>query len=244
MRCDAYRCTPPGESPHSGAIAQVFGGIAVAQSPVMKRLIVSSFIVALGSLGLDAQATPDFSGTWTMDLTRSEAAAQGTPIGPVTVAIRQTPDEVNVETTRNGMTEAVRYLPAAMKPAAAGGQVGTFRWDGARLVTYLVTHINNQAVTVEESRSLNGAGTRNGRRHQSRRPTRVSNRGHRRRPVVQRPEHLDGQKRLCESTLSRRSVPSSLQESFPGFQNCAPETVSDDETRRFTRGTTIAGAPD
>ena len=124
----------------------------------MKRLIVSSFIVALGSLGLDAQATPDFSGTWTMDLTRSEAAAQGTPIGPVTVAIRQTPDEVNVETTRNGMTEAVRYLPATMKPAAAGGQVGTFRWDGARLVTYLVTHINNQAVTVEESRSLNGAG--------------------------------------------------------------------------------------
>ena len=87
----------------------------------MKRLILSSFVMAaLGSLGLGAQATPDFSGTWTMDLTRSEAAAQGTPIGPVTVAIRQTPDEVHVETTRNGMTEVVRYLPAAMKPAAAG----------------------------------------------------------------------------------------------------------------------------
>ena len=50
-----------------------------------------------------------------MDLARSEAAAQGTPIGPVTVAIRQTPGEVNIETTRNGRTEVVRYLPVIGK---------------------------------------------------------------------------------------------------------------------------------
>ncbi len=124
----------------------------------MKTLILSVFVAALGS-GFGAQAIPDFSGTWTMDLSRSEAAAQGTPIGPVTLAIRQAPDELRVETTRNGATEVVRYVPVGSKTVATGDPMGTFRWDGSRLLTYLVTHINNQAVTIEEARSLNPAAT-------------------------------------------------------------------------------------
>ena len=59
-----------------------------------------------------------------MDLARSEAAAQGTPIGPVTVAIRQTPGEVNIETTRNGRTEAVQI------PAGIGEGDRSVRTDG------------------------------------------------------------------------------------------------------------------
>ena len=94
-----------------------------------------------------------------MDMSRSEAAAQGTPIGPVTVAIRQTPDEVRVETTRNGTTQAVRYLPVGVKPAGAGELAGTFRSEGSKLITNLTTDINNQAVTFEEVRSLNPEGT-------------------------------------------------------------------------------------
>ena len=126
---------------------------------MMKRLIWSSLVVTLVSLDLGAQATPDFSGTWTMDLTRSEAAAQGGPIGPVTVAIQQTPREVTVETTRNGRTEGVSYVPVGTKTADVRDPAGPFRWDGSRLVTVLVTHINNQAVTIEETRSLNPAAT-------------------------------------------------------------------------------------
>ena len=94
-----------------------------------------------------------------MDLSRSEAAAQGTPIGPVTVTIRQKSDEVQIETARDGTTQTVSYLPVGTKTAAAGAPNGTFRWEGSRLVTNLVTHINNQAVTFEEVRSLNSEGT-------------------------------------------------------------------------------------
>jgi hypothetical protein len=126
---------------------------------MMKRLMWSSLVVALASLDLGAQAMPDFSGSWAMDLARSEAAAQGGPIGPVTVAIRQTPSEVTVETTRNGRTEGVSYVPVGTKTPDAKDPAGTFRWDGSRLVTFLVTHINNQAVTIEETRSLNPAAT-------------------------------------------------------------------------------------
>ena len=94
-----------------------------------------------------------------MDLSRSEAAAQGTPIGPVTLTIRQTADEIRVDTTRNGTTQTVRYLPVGTKSAGAGEVAGTFRWEGSQLITNLVTHINNQAVTFEEVRRLNPEGT-------------------------------------------------------------------------------------
>jgi hypothetical protein len=124
----------------------------------MKLVLSIACAIAFNSIAAGAQTAPDFSGTWTMDPTRSEAAAaQGTPIGPVTVAIRQTPGEVNIETTRNGRTEAVRYLPASAKATGATEPMGSFRWDGAKLVTRLVTDINKQAITIEEVRSLDAA---------------------------------------------------------------------------------------
>src|SRR5688572_15674750 len=126
----------------------------------MKMKLLPAIVcgVLLASSGPAAQSAPDFSGTWTMDPTRSEAAAQGTPIGPVTIAIRQAPGEVNIETTRNGRTEAVRYLPVSAKSTAASEPMGSFRWEGAKLVTRLVTDINKQALTVEEVRSLDPTG--------------------------------------------------------------------------------------
>ena len=93
-----------------------------------------------------------------MDLTRSEAAAQGNPIGPVTVAIRQMPEELRIDTTRNGRTESVRYLPASVKATGGDELLGAFRWEGSKLVTMLVTDINKQAITVQEVRSLDPAG--------------------------------------------------------------------------------------
>lgn len=124
----------------------------------MKLAVSIACAIVLSSVVAGAQTAPDFSGTWTMDPTRSEAAAQGTPIGPVTIAIRQAPGEVNIETTRNGRTEAVRYLPVSAKATGASEPMGSFRWDGAKLVTRLVTDINKQAITVEEVRSLDPAG--------------------------------------------------------------------------------------
>jgi hypothetical protein len=116
------------------------------------------FALLLCSSFLSAQSA-DFSGTWTMDLTRSEAAAQGTPIGPVTVVIRQAPSEVRIETSRGETKDVVTYLPVGARTPDAGGSSGTFKWDGPRLVTNLITHVNNQAVTVQETRTLNSDAT-------------------------------------------------------------------------------------
>ncbi len=124
----------------------------------MKLALTVACAVAIGSLGLRAQVHPDFSGTWTMDLARSEAAAQGNPIGPVTVTIRQMPEELRIDTTRNGRTESVRYLPASAKPTGGGEMLGAFRWEGSKLLTTLVTDINKQAITVQEARTLDPTG--------------------------------------------------------------------------------------
>jgi hypothetical protein len=124
----------------------------------MKLALSLVWVLAISSSGLVAQGQPDFSGTWQMDPARSEAAAQGTPIGPVTVAIRQTPEELRIDTTREGRTESVRYLPASAKATAAGELLGAFRWEGPKLVTTLVTDINKQAITVQEVRSLDAGG--------------------------------------------------------------------------------------
>ena len=121
----------------------------------MNRFLWTLCVAALVQPGLVTQSLPDFSGTWTMDLSRSETAAQGLPIGPVTVSIQQTAAELRIDTTRNGNTQTVRYLPAGMKPVSGENSVGTFRWEGTTLVTNLNTHINNQAVTFQEIRSLN-----------------------------------------------------------------------------------------
>ena len=78
----------------------------------MKRVLWTSCIAALVQPVLAAQGLPDFSGVWTMDLSRSESAAQGPDIGPVTVAIQQTSAEVRIDTTRrhdgNGEIPACR----------------------------------------------------------------------------------------------------------------------------------------
>jgi hypothetical protein len=124
----------------------------------MKHCLYALLIAAFASTSVAAQTLADFSGIWNMDLTRSEAAAQGPPIGPVTVAIRQTPGELWIETTKDGNTQTIRYVAVGSKPGEYGESVGTFRFDGPRLVTNLTTHINKQAVTVEEIRSLDPQG--------------------------------------------------------------------------------------
>jgi hypothetical protein len=124
------------------------------------KLLLSTVCVALLAVpAWSTQSPPDFSGTWTMDLTRSEAAAQGTPIGPITITIRQTPEEITIETTRDGSTQVVRYLPAAVRATGGGERIGSFRWKGSQLITSLVTDISKQAVTLDEVRSLNAEGT-------------------------------------------------------------------------------------
>jgi hypothetical protein len=116
------------------------------------------------SLAPHAQRTADFSGTWAMDLSRSESSQQGTAVKPVTFVITQTPTQVRIETMRGERTENVLY-PLARTPRGTTGTSGASGtahaeayWEGDKLVTETQRLVNGYTVTVKEARALGPTG--------------------------------------------------------------------------------------
>ena len=104
-----------------------------------------------------AQGRPDFSGTWSMDRSRSESAMQADPIGPTTVVITQIPGGLEIATSRDSKTATIVYkLDGSASPIPGG--TATSHWEGATLVTETVRTIQGQTVTTKESRRLNASG--------------------------------------------------------------------------------------
>jgi hypothetical protein len=119
-------------------------------------LAVLAFVIAIPAAA-QAQTRPDFSGTWSMDLSRSESAMQTDPIGPTTVAIEQTPTQLTMTTARDGKSTTVVYRLDGTPTQIPGG-TATSRWNGSSLVTETVRTIQGQTVTTNETRHLNPAG--------------------------------------------------------------------------------------
>ena len=126
----------------------------------MKRHVLTVWAAALVlPLVALAQGKPDLSGTWAMDLERSESAMQGGPVGPVTVVIKQTPEELVIETRRGENVDSVTYKVAPNEKSAGpmeGVPASRAYWDGVRLVTETARPVQGQTVTTKEVRYLNG----------------------------------------------------------------------------------------
>jgi len=132
--------------------------------PIFHRITVVA-LTALAFPGpLFGQAMPmttsDFSGTWTMDRTRSESAAQEQPAGDIVVTIVQTPAALTVETIRNG-TKDIAIYPIGERPSDPNEVSGKRRayWDGSVLVDEGSVDINGQTIAFREGRtpSVDGA---------------------------------------------------------------------------------------
>ncbi len=127
----------------------------------MKQLRLAVLIVLSATLvplvSAHAQGKPDFSGTWKMDQTRSESAAQTHPIGPVTLVIKQTPNELTIETTRNDGSTVMMCKLDGSEVTIPGGTAKTY-WDGVKLVTEVERYVQGQAVTTKETRTLATGG--------------------------------------------------------------------------------------
>jgi hypothetical protein len=120
-----------------------------------RALLLSSMI---GGGVSHAQTRPDFSGTWTMDPSRSQSAVQNEPIGPVTVVIAQTPTEMTIETRRAPAPSTVTYRLDNRESKLPDG-TATTHWDGTTLVTEMVRTIKGVTVTSRESRRLTADGS-------------------------------------------------------------------------------------
>jgi hypothetical protein len=94
-----------------------------------------------------AQERPNFTGTWLMDMTRSESPAQqsdSSPRKPVTLVVAQRPTDLTIETRTDDKNQALTYKltsTTADQETAPIGTVGSadsvqsaiMRWDGPRL---------------------------------------------------------------------------------------------------------------
>lgn len=127
----------------------------------MNGTALASSLVALALFlpcARGADARPDFSGTWEMDATRSESANSGSANGPVTLVIKQTADELTIETRQGEQTETLVYKLDGTETEKPAPDNGAFhwkaQWDGPKLTTETHRNINRATVTVKEVRTL------------------------------------------------------------------------------------------
>ena len=131
------------------------------------KLVIPILAIILPS-AVAGQGAIDFSGTWKMDVTRSESAHQAVPIGPVTLIIKQTATEVSMQTRH-----------AEAKKSAAHNEILTYRldgsestvtladgspikcrahWEGTKLVTGTTRNIQGATITTLYAHSLDATG--------------------------------------------------------------------------------------
>ena len=131
------------------------------------RLAIFACLLALPVCAV-GQTQPDFSGAWKMDASRSESAHQDAPIGPVLLVIRQTPDELQLQTKRTDKrtaavsTESLTFRldgTETTDPGTSGTPVKVkAHWDGAHLIAETAREMNGSTVTTRQVFELGDNG--------------------------------------------------------------------------------------
>ena len=124
--------------------------------------VLGSVLVLLFAAGTPART--NFSGTWVMDVDRSESAHQAVPIGPVTLVIKQTAAALRIETRRTEAdgtgtrSEVLTYKLDGSETTTVGGDgipvKSKAHWDGSRLVTETARNIEAASITTMNVLSL------------------------------------------------------------------------------------------
>lgn len=140
----------------------------LGSEPNMQRALCALFVFAMLTWGAEPSTVPNLSGTWKMDPARSESAHQDVAIGPITMVIRQTPEQITIETIRseNGKPDAFRETLAlkldGTETTSTGdaGAVVTAKahWDGQKLITETARNLQDSTVTTLYAHSLAANG--------------------------------------------------------------------------------------
>jgi hypothetical protein len=118
-------------------------------------------LLVLPAAPLDSQTHPQFSGTWRLDPTRSESAADDDTPGQLTVQITQTDQDVTFVTTKGAQQNRTvhKFVATPTAPFAIDGSSARAYWSGGSLVTEGTRLIQGQTVASRETRSLSPDGS-------------------------------------------------------------------------------------
>ena len=130
----------------------------------MLLLLPTVLVAVLTSTSAPRTQPPaDFTGTWTMDASRSASAVQNEPVKSLTLVIKQSATDLNIEFTRDGQVQTVTYKPGSPGSVsltsgrgAAPGSV--WYWDGARIVTEALRDVNGTTVRHKATYALDAGG--------------------------------------------------------------------------------------
>ena len=124
-----------------------------------RPLAAAVVVLALGTPPA-AQPAPDFSGTWTMDESRSVSATQDAFVGPVVWTIQQGERTVVVDITRGPKQFTLTFPVLKSTPTAPPDEVPSARafWNEDRLITELAQSVQGQAVITREEWRLQAGG--------------------------------------------------------------------------------------
>jgi hypothetical protein len=118
-----------------------------------------------------AQSRPDFTGTWTMDASRSQlpqmgrggrGGGRGAGGGSSTQVIKQTATDLTIEIQAGPMSRTAVYKLDGSPTTNEGGRGATItsktRWDGDKLIIQSTREIQGFSLTTTETRSLEAGG--------------------------------------------------------------------------------------
>ena len=112
-------------------------------------------LLSAAALEASQAGHPDFSGTWTLDTTRSETLLNAGSVDRGPVIIAQEGDRVRITSSAGGGT-VTPSRPGS--PSASPAEDLAVTWLGPTMVTLSSLTVNGQVVTVRRSRSLSADG--------------------------------------------------------------------------------------
>ena len=144
---------------------------------MQRVLLLLTLLALIDPFSARAQGKPDFSGTWTLDMSKSEVppgragggggGGGGRGMGgPATLSIKQTATELTIESTgRQGSQTSTYRLDGSesTNPGMRGGEAKSkTHWDGTTLVTEqtqsMDTPNGEMTITSKTVRSLGADG--------------------------------------------------------------------------------------
>jgi hypothetical protein len=130
----------------------------------MKRFFFIMFVCVMVSVGFKlAHAAPNFSGTWRLDVDKSDLGVKNAPaksqMNAVVLTIKQTPSKLSIERSTGEVatynldgSESINTLPG-------GGQSKTtLSWSGDTLTGTTISNINGTDVKMTDVRMLSNDG--------------------------------------------------------------------------------------
>lgn len=131
---------------------------------MIRKLISIGFLIALGAVSTMAQKQPDFSGTWKLNVSKSDFGVLGGPDSRTDIITHKEPSitsEVSAEGAQGKQQFTIKYTTDGKEVTNQinGREVkSTLKWDGSTLVITSSFNYNDNPVDARATWSLSADG--------------------------------------------------------------------------------------